>query len=101
MAEINHLSIWENSFGNVQTAYDYAGRKVHKSAYNNRFSNYGWNIDHIRPISLGGTSKQCNLIVTHIATNDEKKNRFPHWKANEQRFKAVKKSKNCYDIFQY
>ena len=101
MSKIDYKKVWEACFGKKNQAYDYSGRLIYKSAYNDRSSKYGWNVDHIRPISDGGTSKQCNLIASSIITNDEKGDAFPHWKANGKKFKALKISKNCYGIVDY
>ena len=92
--------VWIMTFGNKQEAHDYAGRKVKKNAYNNRSSQFGWNVDHIRPVSEGGKDILCNKVACHILTNDEKGDDFPHWEANNQRWKAmrVKGKKDCYKI---
>ena len=82
--------IWLNTFGNVNEARDYAGRIVVRSAYNTRNSGYGWNVDHVRPISDGGTNMACNKIACHILTNEQKGDLFPHWTANNKRFKAIR-----------
>ncbi|QVK20405.1 hypothetical protein KHQ82_08730 [Mycoplasmatota bacterium] len=94
----NKEEVWNNTCGNRNECRDYSGRLMKKSAYNNRSSKYSWNIDHIRPISDGGTDKMCNKIANHVLTNDEKGDDFPHWKANGKRFKARRISKNCYKI---
>ena len=92
------IKVWEKYCGSKSQCYDYSGRIIHYSAYNNRNSRFGWNIDHIRPVSGGGTDQLCNLIPTHILTNDEKGDSFPHWEANGAKFKAIRIAKNCYKI---
>jgi hypothetical protein len=96
----NAIELWEERYGTKITVTDYSGRIMDKSAYGNSDSKFGWNIDHIRPESAGGTNKQCNLEICHIQTNIEKADKFPHWEANGQRFKAVKyeHERNCYKI---
>ena len=84
-------------FGKNTNAVDYAGREIRKGAYNDRNSQYGWNVDHILPVSRGGKTADHNLICCHILTNDEKANSFPLFNANNQKFKIVKKQ-NHYEI---
>lgn len=48
-----------------------------KAAYNDRGSDYGWNVDHIFPQSRSGKTTESNLIYCHILTNDEKADKFP------------------------
>ena len=68
--------LWVQQFGKKQKAIDYTGREVAKAAYNDRNSKYGWNVDHILPLSRGGKTADHNLICCHILTNDEKANNF-------------------------
>ena len=46
-----------------------------RSQYDQRSSSGGFNIDHIFPISLGGTNDPENLVLCNIKTNDEKANK--------------------------
>ena len=43
--------LWVKQFGKKQKAIDFAGREIAKAAYNDRNSNYGWNVDHILPLT--------------------------------------------------
>ena len=74
-----------------------AGREIAKAAYNDRNSNYGWNVDHILPLSRGGKTADYNLICCHILTNDEKADKFPCFKANAKEFE-IQKRQNHYEI---
>ena len=56
------LRLWTKQFGKRQKALDFAGREIAKAAYNDRNSNYGWNVDHIFPLSRGGKTADYNLI---------------------------------------
>ena len=91
------LRLWCKSFGNVTKAEDFAGRTIAKGAYNDRNSNFGWNVDHILPQSEGGKTAEYNLICCHIKTNDEKADSFPCFKANERNFEIIK-VQNHYEI---
>jgi len=70
---------WEHEFGNSEIGYDFAGWEVRKGAYGQERSKYGWNIDHILPLSKGGTNDYNNLQVTHIDTNNERGNKITFW----------------------
>ena len=47
--------------------YDFAGRKMVLDGYG-----INWNIDHILPVSKGGTDDKVNLQCTHKTTNANK-----------------------------
>ena len=97
---INHetaMRLWAKSFGKTTKTVDFAGREIYKGAYNDRDSDYGWNIDHIYPESKGGKTADHNLICCHIKTNDEKSDSFPTFNANGHKFQ-IKKSQNHYEI---
>ncbi len=98
--DLNHetaMRLWNKTFGKETKVRDYTGREIVKGAYNNRNSEYGWNVDHILPQSRGGVTADHNLICCHIETNDEKADKFPCFNANEQRFEIIK-VQNHYEI---
>ena len=66
------MDFWEREFGNVNEATDFAGRKILKCAYGQMNSKYGWDIDHIQPLSKGGKDNDDNKQIVHVSTNDEK-----------------------------
>jgi 5-methylcytosine-specific restriction endonuclease McrA len=39
-------------------------------------SSYGWEIDHIHPLSLGGSNQPKNEVATHWKANRVKSNHF-------------------------
>ncbi len=89
--------LWNAQFGRTQKAVDFSGRTVARAAYNDRNSEYGWNVDHILPQSRGGKTADHNLICCHILTNDEKADRFPCFRANGKTFE-IQKRQNHYEI---
>lgn len=91
MSKYTTLEVWEMYYGKKEEVTDYAGRKILKSACNNRYSKYFPTLDHIRPLSKGGLDIIDNIVVCHRDTNEEKANSFPHWKANGSSFKAIRK----------
>ena len=60
--------------------YDFAGRKMIISNYGNNLSG-GWNVDHVLPVSKGGTDAKGNLQCTNIITNNNKADNTT-WKDN-------------------
>lgn len=93
------MRLWNKYFGKDTKAVDFAGRTIAKGAYNDRKSEFGWNVDHILPESKGGATADYNLICCHIKTNDEKADKFPCFNANEIAFEIVK-VQNHYEIRQ-
>ena len=91
------MRLWNKSFGKDTKAVDFAGRTIAKGAYNDRNSEFGWNVDHILPQSKGGATADYNLICCHIKTNDEKADTFPCFSANGIAFEIVK-VQNHYEI---
>lgn len=66
------MSFWEKEFGNCTKAVDFTGRTILKGAYGQVNSQYGWDIDHIQPLSKGGSDTDDNKQIVHVVTNDEK-----------------------------
>ena len=91
------MRLWNKQFGDETRVTDFANREIDKGAYNDRNSKFGWNVDHILPVSQGGKTNDSNLIVCHIQTNDEKADKFPCFTANDIKFEIVK-VQNHYEI---
>lgn len=91
------MRLWNKSFGKETKVTDFSGRKIVKGAYNDRNSEFGWNVDHILPQSKGGVTADYNLICCHIKTNDEKADKFPCFTANKLKFEIIK-VQNHYEI---
>ncbi|ATO30740.1 hypothetical protein CO229_01220 [Mycoplasmopsis bovirhinis] len=86
---INHesaIKFWIETYGKKTRILRFYRRRIVKAAYNDRNSNYGWNIDHIYPKSRGGTDNWDNLCICHILTNDEKSNKFPVFNSNNKTY---------------
>lgn len=93
------MRLWNKAFGKETKVQDFAERTIAKGAYNDRNSEFGWNVDHILPQSKGGATADYNLVCCHIQTNDEKANKFPCFNANGTAFEIIK-VQNHYEIRQ-
>jgi hypothetical protein len=85
---------WENEFGTNEVGYDFAGYEVRKSYYGQTSSEFGWDIDHILPSSMGGTDHYYNLQITQIDTNNQRGNRMSFW-IDGDLFQVKKISRLC------
>lgn len=59
---------------------DYAGAWIKREDYGDRTKPYGWEIDHLKPLSKGGTYDLENLYPMHWKNNASKGDDYPHWK---------------------
>lgn len=102
MTKYSIKKLWDERYGKQEEVYDYAGRRMLKSACGNFHSAYQPTIDHIRPLSNGGKDTKENIVICHYETNEEKADHFPHWKVNGRRFYAKKKMEipNGYEIME-
>jgi len=102
MSKYRTIDLWNELYGAKETVRDYAGRLMKKSACGNSNSAHQPTIDHIRPLSAGGADVPGNIEICHRDTNEEKADKFPHWKANGKRFRAerVKGTRTNYEIIE-
>lgn len=61
---------------------DYAGAWIKKSEYGNCNSDYGWEIDHQKPVSRGGTDDLYNLQPLQWENNRSKGDDYPKWETS-------------------
>lgn len=57
--------------------YDICGKPIRFSDHGNTDSEYGWEIDHIYPSSLGGSDDIDNLQPLQWENNREKGDQYP------------------------
>ncbi len=76
-------SVWQK--GKVQPGYDprfyrkdRCGKWMKRSAYGS-ITDYGWEIDHMRPVSRGGSDDLGNLQPLHWKNNRGKRDDYPKW----------------------
>lgn len=59
---------------------DYAGAWIKRDDYGKREKTYGWEIDHLKPLSKNGTDDIDNLYPVHWRNNEKKGDDYPRWK---------------------
>jgi hypothetical protein len=57
---------------------DACGASIEKDEFGKE-TEYGWEIDHIVPVAMGGTDDLGNLQPLHWENNRSKGNDYPHW----------------------
>ena len=66
----------ENGFSFFKT--DGCGATIKLAEFGEQ-SQYGWEIDHIKPVSCGGTDELNNLQAMHWRNNRNKNENYPIW----------------------
>ncbi|MCL2799901.1 MAG: HNH endonuclease [Endomicrobia bacterium] len=78
--EVN--KIWQNYSGTSEYKKDKAGAWMNKSLYGkNMAKGEGWEIDHIKPKSKGGSDELSNLRPLQWENNRAKSDNYPKWTA--------------------
>ncbi len=66
-------------YDSSQWRRDKCGALIMRSAYGNTSSSYGWEIDHDRPVSKGGSDDLYNLQALQWENNRHKADNYPIW----------------------
>lgn len=80
------LKLWEELYGKSVEAVDFTGRKMNKSAYEQKNSKLGWTVSCLLPRSVGGKTTLDNLTCMHIKTAEEKGEEFPCFIAADKKY---------------
>ena len=94
--------VWElartvEGFNPDMVRKDACGAWIMKNQYGNRDSIYGWEIDHVYPLSMGGTDDIINLRAMQWDNNLSKGDDYPVYKSKVQ----SEGNKNIYIEEQY
>lgn len=65
---------------------DYAGAWICRDAYGDIKSEFGWEIDHQKPLALDGTYDLANLVPMQWNNNRTKGDDYPTWKTSNTSF---------------
>ena len=73
--------VWQKTVGRASQGKDIAGAIISFSQYGNTHAelNQGWEIDHIKPRSLGGSDDISNLRALHWQNNRSKGDNYPKY----------------------
>lgn len=82
----NAMKAWEDQFGKLVQAVDFAGRKIQKGAYEQKTSDFGWMLTYLVPKNAGGSAKPENIICVHVKTAEEKGDSYPAFFANDKKY---------------
>ena len=79
--------VWENGvvvdgYDASQVRKDSCGAFIVRSQYKNRNSDYGWEIDHVYPVSKGGGDELVNLRPMQWENNVKKGDSFPNYETS-------------------
>jgi len=66
--------VWRERFGSDQKGVDDARVEIALAAYRDENSPFGWDIDHIKPKSQGGSDGYANLRPLNIPSNRSRNN---------------------------
>ena len=108
------MKFWNDIFGNKIFAQDCFGTWMCKNAYSNeqvsmkdheggdKYYDYSWNIDHIRPKSSFKNESDAddlnNFEPMHRQNNLEKSDNYPVFKINDKQYQVVQNYNGGYGI---
>lgn len=72
-------ALWISGIGTNEIKEDRCGARMRRGDYGDTNSRYGWEIDHIRPVSTGGKDEDSNLQPLQWQNNRHKGDDYPNW----------------------
>lgn len=79
-----NLAVVADGFNPDIVRKDACGAWIMKNQYANRNSIFGWEIDHVYPISMGGADDEVNLRAMQWENNVSKGEDYPIYKSKVQ-----------------
>lgn len=61
---------------------DFAGAWINRACYGQTETKFGWEIDHLKPLSQGGTDDILNLVPLQHENNRTKADNYPVFKTS-------------------
>lgn len=108
------MKFWNDVFGNVKYAQDCFGTWMCKDAYSNepvsmkdrnggnKYYDYSWNIDHIRPksdfLDENNADDLNNIEPMHRQNNLAKSDNYPHFEIDGIQYRVIKNNNGGYGI---
>lgn len=89
------LKIWDYELKGKDYAYDFAGRKIKKTDFNQKNS-VGWVIGYLFPLELGGKDYDGNRVIMHHETLEEKGLNYPEFSILQKKYKVNHDDKEDY-----
>lgn len=77
------LHVWEKAqkiegYDSNIWRQDFAGAWIRRDSYG-KYTKYGWFIDHLRPLSQGGSNELKNLFPLHWMNQQKKASDYPEF----------------------
>lgn len=82
------LELWNLEMHNKEYAYDFAGRKIKKTDYNEK-NQVGWVVAYMKPLELGGKDDIGNMMIMHHTTCEEKGLSYPEFEIMNKSYQVI------------
>jgi hypothetical protein len=91
----NPSDIWMHEYGNKKYAYDFTGKKIKQTEYQQK-NQVGWVITYMKPLELGGEANLSNTIIMHHRTFEERGSQYPLITIDNVEYQVIHCAKDDY-----